>query len=356
MPKPKTSPSGQQATDSAKGKKTAPINHVILKRIGDLKTLLSDLVDSNEDKAIADLDLGQEIHKHTSEIEALRNEMHQFQTGMLSSFCDALDQRLKQSSVVSVDSETSHSLELSAPTAGPNVTESNATEAHSDSEEVPTEGLQENSWESIRSAFLVEHEITPESEAASTTESSTSDNAEPLTADDALKSFEGSLPTVFDNVEDSEADLDFKHSDIIADLDSLDETTLKSVVTRQEQLILGLIRRLRTKHGNRPTMTSEQLESVQQLADEPLAEEIRKTLAVLHNQQRQGELELSLERAKLSRRRTELEQLEARIEGRARTLGVTITDDGDLTEVAMAERGTGTKSRRWLGAMGFGNS
>ena len=361
MSKPKTSPSGQQATDSAKGKKTAPINHVILKRIGDLKALVSDLVDSNEDKAIADLDLGQEIHKHASEIEALRNEMHQFQSGILSSFCDALDQRLQQSSVVSTVTAIQQKTALSVPAVEPKVVESNSS-----SEEELTEGLEETSWESIRSAFLVEHEITPDADGASTTDNSI-EAVQPADADFSAgtledRALEDSLQTTEDSAafdkttEDCDADLDFKHSDIIADLDSLDESMLKSLVTKQEQFISELICRLRAKHDSRPTMTAEQLESVQQFADEPLAEEIRNTLAVLNDQQRQGELELSLERAKLSRRHTELDQLEARIAGRARTLGVTITDNGDLAEAAVTERGTGTKSRRWLGAMGFGNT
>lgn len=370
----KTSNPDQPATDSAKSKKTAPINHVILKRIGDLKTLVADLADSNEDKAMAGLDLGQEIHKQTSEIEALRNELHKFQSGILGSFCAALDERLIQPAANTdppakngapkdlPKTELREDSEAAAKTA---LTKNSGTPDDADTKDDSPAGLNLNSWESIRSAFLEEHEI--ETDTVSSTASKTADRDNDNSAiselgtvereeGQSLNSLDETLPTHTDNVEDTEDDLDFKHSDIIADLDSLDETTLRSVVEKQEQLILGLIRRLRTRYNNRPTMTCEQLESVQGLADEGLAEEIRNTLAVLHSQQRQGELELSLERAKLSRRKTELEQLEARIEGRARTLGVTINENGDLEDASVAERGTGTKSRRWLGAMGFGNS
>lgn len=387
MSKSKNSNPDQPAVTAAKGKKTAPINHVILKRIGDLKTLVADLVVSNDDKAMAGLDLGNEIQKQASEIEALKSELQKFQSGLLGSFCDALDKRLIQSAPVAdsaacenqnVEPETSSDSQTSAPSTLPKnfspiglpadaflknndaASEKKDQSAEDRLAEERSPGLKEETWESIRSAFLIEHEVPTEGEPSSAVSADAvvgidlakeeSDNAISETTNN-----DGSR-THTDNIEDTEDDLDFKHSDIIADLDSLDEDTLRSVVKKQEQLILGLIRRLRTRYNNRPTMTVEQLESVQDLADDTLATEIRETLAVLHSQQRQGELELSLERAKLSRRRTELEQLEARIDGRARTLGVTINDEGALEDAPVADRGTGTKSRRWLGAMGFGNS
>lgn len=359
----------------------APINHVILKRIGDLKSLVSDLAVSNEDKAIAGLDLGCEIQKQASEIEALKNELQKFQSGLLSSFCDALDERLIQpapipaaetketqdvsdstpsiippSSPASTLAKNFSPIGLAADAFGNSKNDKPAGEKNDRSADDPAAGLKEETWESIRSAFLNEHEVPEVPDASSADFTDEVVGIDLVEAEISGNTNHDGPRAHLDNVEDTEDDLDFKHSDIIADLDSLDETTLRSVVKKQEQLILGLIRRLRTRYNNRPTMTIEQLESVQNLADESLALEIQQTLAILHSQQRQGELELSLERAKLSRRRTELEQLEARIDGRARTLGVTINDEGSLEDVPVADRGTGTKSRRWLGAMGFGNS
>lgn len=379
----------QAESGSAKSKKTAPINHVILKRIGDLKKLVADLSDAKDGSVTAALDVGTEIQKQSSEIEALRNELQNFQSGILSSFCDALDERLTQPSVELgrlAREERIHTAEESAKPAL--LTESPASEASpavtqspkkntsaekaagDDGESSP--GLKADTWEAIRSAFLNEHEVETVPGSGDATQfdlsqiqsgalagdNSTGDGSASAQLDIDQRSGLSAVSSLMhlDNVEDSEDDLDFKHSDIIADLDSLDESTLRSVIDKQEQLILGLIRRLRTRYNNRPTMTGEQLATVQDLAGEELSAEIRQTLTVLHSQQRQGELELSLERAKLSRRRTELDQLEARIEGRARTLGVTINENGSLEDATAVDRGTGSKSRRWLGAMGFGDS
>lgn len=364
MPKSKTTNQNQPTADSTKNKKSVPVNHVILKRIGDLKTLVDDLSGSNQDKALANLDLSDEIQKQSSEIEKLRDELSRFQSGLLGSFCDALDERLLRASE-SGQRFTENDQSRSSVAQTDAVVGEQREEGESAKRTLADQDT--GSWESIRSAMLVEHE-SPEKAGDSLTSRPTncvsheSQSSEAGAECESIRQSQGELSAVksedlvthTDNVEDVEIDFDFIHSDIIADLDSLDETALKSVVEKQEQLISVLIRRLRTRHNNRPTMTSEQLESVQSLASDELSEEIHRTLAVLHSQQRQGELELSLERAKLSRRRTELEELEARIGGRARTLGLTIDQDGNLKDAANTGQAAGSKSRRWLGALGFG--
>ena len=86
---------------------------------------------------------------------------------------------------------------------------------------------------------------------------------------------------------------------------------------------------------------------------ENLAAQVTQTLQQLDELARIGELELSLERARLARHVNQLDDSRRLIEHHARQLGLTLTDDGTLSNPQKsAVRGSG--SRRWLSKLGFG--
>lgn len=356
MPKSKSEKSQRPAAEG--GKKSVPINHVILKRVTDLKTMVGDLAEHQNAESETDRQLTSEVYRQTAEITAIREQLQQFQETVLTELCDALDQRLAGQPACAEPIAATIRTETPQPEVPPSTfpdrepLQTDRSKAEGTDEE--NTGLGENTWASIRSAFLEGHSIDQADDPASahrvaSTEECSSGKSAPAEAveDENQES---------DPVDADDDLLEIQDYEVVADLASLDEGQLRVTVENQERVISVLLRKLQVRQNRRPTMTQEQLAAVQELAEEELATEIRDTLSILRDLQRQGELELSLERARLSRRRTDLDQLAERIEGRARTLGVTINEDGTIDDVKAADRGTGSKSRRWLGAMGFGNS
>lgn len=352
----------QQDSASSGGKKTVPINHLILKRVNDLKAMVGNLSESSTSDSGTDSELTTEVHRQSTEIIAIRQQLRDFQQSMLADFCNALDERLTQRPNLASTAASRITDHLSSdPQPSPALTRNESPpinqnpvpEASATVDQDGEEGLKEETWESIRSAFLNDHDIEEADELLSDVRSEVSKS----TGIDASQQdpFPEDQHVAADDFEEVDL-LEVQQYEVVSDLTTLDKAQLRETVENQERVISVLIRKLQVRHNSRPTMTQEQLAVVQALAEEDLAAEIRETLAVLHDLQRQGELELSLERARLSRRRTNLDQLAERIEGRARTLGVTIKDDGTIEDATTADRGTGSKSRRWLGAMGFGNS
>ena len=67
-----------------------------------------------------------------------------------------------------------------------------------------------------------------------------------------------------------------------------------------------------------------------------------------------GELELSLERARIARQVNQLEHSRMLIERNARQLGLLLNPDGSLTNPGVQSGRTKSGSRRWLGKLGFG--
>lgn len=358
-------PSSELSTSD--GKKSVPVTHVILKRVTDLKAMVSELKDSSfgrspeSDQASL---LQAQLEQQTAELSSLQRQVETFQSGLLDSIRDTLNDRLAE--IVSSSQPGGQATAPSTadpPEAKPNDSsllarfgmksrdaEENKQSAdkHSPANGAEDEGPPESTWASIRSAFLNDHPVDDETadsnqELAPSTGHETTDPAAGNDQADELR--EINQFTVLDLPE-------LEELKIVADLDSLSETELRATVEKQERVISALVRRLQTRFINRPTLTTEQLAAVREDVGGELSDSIQETLALLQQQLRQGELDLSFERARLSRRRTELEQLEERIEGRARTLGVTINDDGTIDDVKSAQQ-TGSKARRWLGAMGL---
>ncbi len=129
---------------------------------------------------------------------------------------------------------------------------------------------------------------------------------------------------------------------------------LHAAVHERDEFITLLMNRLQTRIQKLQPMTTDQLRELAKTLPGELQKRTLDTLTLLDSQVRLGELELSLERAQLARRKSRLESAQERLAASARVLGLTLTDDGVVEgEVSIANKGT--RGRQWLGAMGFGN-
>ena len=140
----------------------------------------------------------------------------------------------------------------------------------------------------------------------------------------------------------------------VIDPDSLSEQELRAVFHEREGFIATLIGRLRHVHqkssGHLP---AEQLKHMAEHLPEELAAQVLETLQQLNELARIGELELSLERARLSRQVNQLAHTRQLLEHNARQIGLTIEEDGTvLNPQNLTLRNGG--SRRWLSKLGFG--
>lgn len=156
------------------------------------------------------------------------------------------------------------------------------------------------------------------------------------------------------------ADEDLIESNAIIDVprpidpETLDLQELRAVFYERETFISTLIGKLRHLHqkGSTPR-PAEELRNMAELLPDELAAEVRQTLAQLDQISRIGELELSLERARLARQVNQLDNSRQIIEHNARQLGLQLADDGTIVnpeKLTMQKAG----SRRWLSKLGFG--
>ena len=140
----------------------------------------------------------------------------------------------------------------------------------------------------------------------------------------------------------------------VVDPDSLSDTELRQVFLEREELISTLIGRLRQSHqqssGHLP---AEKLNAMAEHLPEDLAAQVMQTLQQLDELARIGELELSLERARLSRQVGKLDESRQLLEHHARQLGLTLTLDGTVSNPPKSAN-RGSSSRRWLSKLGFG--
>lgn len=138
------------------------------------------------------------------------------------------------------------------------------------------------------------------------------------------------------------------------DAEKLNEQELRTAFYEREAFISTLIGRLRHHHQKSSEhLPAEQLKSMAEHLPEELAAQVFQTLQQLDELARIGELELSLERARLSRQVRQLDHSRQLIEHSARQLGLTLAADGTLPNPEkVILRGSG--SRRWLSKLGFG--
>lgn len=138
------------------------------------------------------------------------------------------------------------------------------------------------------------------------------------------------------------------------DPDTLSEDELRDAFCERESFIATLIARIRRQQDLATGQLSpEQLHSlVTDLPDE-LATQVRHTLKQMEDLARMGELELSLERARIARQINQLEHTRHTLEQNARQLGMELHSDGSIA-ASTNQPGRKSSSRRWLGKLGFG--
>ena len=133
------------------------------------------------------------------------------------------------------------------------------------------------------------------------------------------------------------------------DPESLSDQELREALRARETFISTLIARIRRQQDQATGQLSpEQLRTLVKELPEELAVQVRHTLKQM------GELELSLERARIARQVNQLEHSRMLIERNARQLGLLLNPDGSLTNPGVQPCRTKSSSRRWLGKLGFG--
>lgn len=137
------------------------------------------------------------------------------------------------------------------------------------------------------------------------------------------------------------------------DVETLNEQELRTACYDREAFISILIGRLRHQHQKSSAhVPEEQLKSMAAALPGDLAGQVLQSLQQLEELARIGELELSLERARLSRQVSQLDNSRRLIEHNARQLGFTLEENGTLSNPEkVILRGSG--SRRWLSKLGF---
>lgn len=136
-------------------------------------------------------------------------------------------------------------------------------------------------------------------------------------------------------------------------IDELTETELRSTLIQRDQLISTLISRMRRQsYSLTDQITTEQLRQLASEMPDELSRRVQHTLTRIDEQLRLGELEMSLERARIAREITQLKHTRQQIEQAAHQFGWVVNADGTLDRTtATATRGS--SSRRWLGKLGL---
>ena len=198
----------------------------------------------------------------------------------------------------------------------------------------------EQTWDDIRRALMSESTSEPE-------DCSSSSAAETVTIAHATN--------VADTQEFRLADADVTlEIPAPVDIDALDIAELRQALREREQLICSIIGRLRRQsYTSHDMLTTDQLRALMSDMPEEFATRVNFTLRRIDDQLRLGELELSLERARLARQASQLDFARQQVEHNARQMGYTVNPDGTLSaDGTITPRGSG--SRRWLGKLGFG--
>ena len=139
------------------------------------------------------------------------------------------------------------------------------------------------------------------------------------------------------------------------DPETLADDELRDAFRARETFISTLIARIRRQQDQATGQLSpEQLRSLVNELPEDLAVQVRHTLKQMEELARMGELELSLERARIARQVNQLEHSRMLIERNARQLGLQLNADGSLANPSSQPGRTKSSSRRWLGKLGFG--
>ncbi len=138
------------------------------------------------------------------------------------------------------------------------------------------------------------------------------------------------------------------------DVDNLSIDELRDAFREREAFLSTLIARIRRQQESAQSMlTKDQLREMAAQLPEELESQVRQTLKQMEDLARMGELELSLERARVARQVNQLEHTKQILEHNARQLGMTLNADGSIA-VNKNPINRNSSSRRWLGKLGFG--
>ncbi|APZ91973.1 hypothetical protein Fuma_01574 [Fuerstiella marisgermanici] len=208
-----------------------------------------------------------------------------------------------------------------------------------------------DAWSQIRQAFLTE-----EAEPSSTAESTSSDGAEADAneGDEPPPQPAVSSPTAEAAVTVEKCEIPAEQIPRPVDCAKLSNEQLIAAVHERDEFATLLMHRLQARLLRAQPLTSDQLAEMAETLPDDLQTRVISTLKLMDTQARLGELELSLERAQLARKKSALQTAHEKLAASARVIGLTLNDDGNVVgEVNVAAKGT--RGRQWLGAMGFGN-
>ncbi|MDG2131349.1 MAG: hypothetical protein P8K08_25350 [Fuerstiella sp.] len=204
-----------------------------------------------------------------------------------------------------------------------------------------TDTSSENAWEQIKNAFLMEADC------------GFDDGAGGIRDQSALSLPESDVETE-DSDETAQVEQSFEIPEL-TDIDNLADAELRSVLVDRERLMSMLVQRLLSAVHSTQTLSTEQLNELKDDLPAELTERVEQSLRTFTQQERLEQLELSLERARVSRQVATLEKTQEKLAATAHGLGLTISEDGSLEGEIDVVRECGSQGRRWLGVLGFGN-
>lgn len=196
------------------------------------------------------------------------------------------------------------------------------------------------SWEQIKSEMMTKGELTESSSAVKPQKPATAlPEVAQLTSDRHFR-----LP---------EQDLSLEIPKAI-DPETVSDQELRDAFREREAFITTLIARIRRQQESATgQLSAEQLRTLAEELPDELAEQVRHTLKQMDDLARMGELELSLERARIARQVNQLAHSRQLLERNARQMGMIVNADGSIVH-GPNQAGRGSGSRRWLGKLGFG--
>ena len=167
-----------------------------------------------------------------------------------------------------------------------------------------------SAWDDIKSAFL-----TAESCGRTDDNEGRSDDQE------CSESSNLSLPN--DDTETIDISVPAEPFEIpeLLDIDGLSDAELRPALVDRECLMSTLVQRLLQKVRLQQTLSPEQLNGIKDGLPEDLADRVEQSLMALNQQERLGQLDLCLERARISRQLSTLEETREKLESNARGLG-----------------------------------
>ncbi len=318
----------------------------IISRIDELHSriaALTDLQAETSSDADASAKLEQLLEKHLS---GCRTEIDEKNESLISRVGDALSKQNDAITAIAISiQEFQQTLATKSKSDGfePTPPPRDLLAQHFDNPERPPQETKvvktdASTWDQIRNAFLLEN----------------SDSKTPSGFGTPQAAALPEVAVVRDAIE-PEDDYVVCESYTPPDTSGMDEAQLRAALPDQERVISMLVGQLQRKFRSRQTLNAVQLRELKGSLPEEMTAKVDLSLKALDQQVRLGELELSLERARVSRQLSHLEETRRKLESNARIMGFTISPDGQIGGRADAVAESGTKGRRWLGVLGFGN-